>query len=153
MSLILRSKAFEAGGRIPDRYTCEGENLSPPLEWSAKPEGTQSYALLCDDPDAPSGVFSHWVLYDIPSYATQLPLGVEQEERIDQVGVHGRNSYGNTHYEGPCPPQGSTHGYYFRLYALDTELDLPSGANRGQILETMEGHILDQAELQGNFSR
>lgn len=153
MSLVLRSKAFEAGARIPNRYTCEGENLSPPLEWEARPEGTESFVLICDDPDVPSGVFSHWVLYDIPSYASELPLGVEREERPDQVGVHGRNSFGNTFYEGPCPPPGATHTYYFRLYALDIELGLPPGANRDQILPAIEGHILDRAELQGKFTR
>lgn len=153
MSMTLRSDAFQAGERVPDRYTCDGENVSPPLEWGPNPEGAESFALVCDDPDAPRGVFSHWILYDIPAHITQVSIGISREARPEGLGTHGRNDFGNTYYEGPCPPPGSTHRYCFRLYAIDRELQLPPGASRAQVLETIDGHILGQAELMGRYRR
>jgi Raf kinase inhibitor-like YbhB/YbcL family protein len=153
MSITLRSRAFQAGKRIPDRYTCEAENISPPLEWGPIPEGTESFVLVCDDPDAPRGVFSHWILYDIPKHTTEMPSAIAKQERPDTMGTHGRNDFGSTYYQGPCPPPGSTHRYYYRLYAIDTVLHMPPGASRSQILKAIDGHILDQAELMGKYSR
>lgn len=152
MAFELRSPAFEHGEPIPRRYTCDGEDLSPPLEWSDPPEGTVSLALIMDDPDAPVGTWDHWVLFDIPADVRSLPEGVPPDAEPPQGGRHGRNSWRRLGYGGPCPP-GGTHRYFFRLYALDTALGLSSGAAKGDILKAMEGHVLGQAELMGTYSR
>ena len=148
----LTSDAFESGDTIPNQYTCDGENISPPLTWLGVPEDTKALALIVDDPDAPSGVFSHWVLYNLASGRRALDEGVSPGG-IGDAGLEGRNDFGNQRYEGPCPPTGPAHTYYFRLYALDSPLDLPAGATRAQVLDAMEGHILTHTELQGTYGR
>lgn len=152
MAFELKSPAFGYGEPIPRRYTCDGEDVSPPLEWTDPPAGTVSFALIMDDPDAPVGTWDHWVLFDIPADVRSLPEGVPPDAEPPQGGRHGQNSWRRLGYGGPCPP-GGTHRYFFRLYALDTTLDLPSGATKGDVLQAMEGHILGQAELMGTYSR
>jgi hypothetical protein len=117
------------------------------------PERVESLVLICDDPDAPRGVWSHWVLYDIPADRDGLPKDFASAERTDSDGVQGRNDFGDLGYGGPCPPAGSEHRYYFRLYALDSALGLPSGANRHQVLEALEEHVVDRTELIGRYAR
>ena len=148
----LKSTAFTAGGMIPSPYTCQGKDISPPLVWSGTPKNTKSYALICDDPDAPMGTWVHWVFYNIPPSCSSLPEALEKTERPALGGIHGKSSFGDFGYGGPCPPWG-THRYYFRLHALDAMLSLGSGASKKDILEAMEGHILAKAELMGTYRK
>jgi hypothetical protein len=152
LAIHLSSNAFTEGAMIPQRYSCDGENISPPLFWTGVPSGTRSLALICDDPDAPVGTWDHWVLYNIPADATGLPESVPEKAVLDTGAVHGSNSWGRIGYGGPCPP-GGTHRYFFKIFALDTLLDLKSGATTSQLLETMEGHILGQGQLMGRYRR
>jgi hypothetical protein len=152
MPFELTSSAFAPGEPIPRRYTCDGEDISPPLGWGEPPAGTQSFALMCDDPDAPAGTWVHWVLYDLPAGARGLPEAVPPDAELADGGRHGENSWGRLGYGGPCPPSG-THRYFFRLYALDTALGLGAGASKEQLLQAMEGHVLAQAELMGTYTR
>lgn len=152
MALSLSSSAFDHQSSIPSRYTCDGEDISPPLDWGEAPSGTQAYALIMDDPDAPAGTWDHWVLYNIPASVSLLEAGIPPDEELPNGALHGRNSWQDLGYGGPCPPDG-THRYFFRLYALDSALDLSAGANKEQVLEAMEGHILGQAELMGTYTR
>lgn len=147
------SQAFASGAPIPGKYTCTGDDLSPPLRWSNLPDGVRSYALILDDPDAPSGVFTHWVLYNIPGDIEELEEGFALGRHADWRAESGRNDFGATGYGGPCPPVGEEHHYYFRLFALDTELGIGPGANRNQVLDAVRGHILDHAELMGTYQR
>ncbi len=143
----LTSAAFSPGGRIPARYTCEGEDVSPPLAWSDPPPGTQSLALIVDDPDAPGRTFTHWLAWGIDLAAR----GLEEGERPPREG---RNDFGAPGYRGPCPPPGhGPHRYRFRLLALDTALDLPAGGGRRDLERAVEGHVLGQAELVGIYER
>ncbi|MBW1697123.1 MAG: YbhB/YbcL family Raf kinase inhibitor-like protein [Deltaproteobacteria bacterium] len=148
----LRSAAFSEGEMIPRKYTCDGQDVSPPLEWSAVPEGTKSFALICDDPDAPMGTWVHWVYYDIPPQITVLPEDVGSQKKPASGGVQGINDFRKIGYGGPCPPSG-THRYYFKLYALNKALNLSPGADKQTLLKEMEGHILDRAELMGRYKR
>ncbi|MDX1662563.1 MAG: YbhB/YbcL family Raf kinase inhibitor-like protein [Candidatus Promineifilaceae bacterium] len=151
--MLLRSSTFEAGTTIPDKYTCDGENVSPPLRWGSVPDGARSLALIVDDPDAPAGVFTHWVLYNIQPNLLSLGEAISPGEETRELGTEGRNDFGNIRYEGPCPPAGPAHAYYFRLYALDTMLTLSAGATRAQLIDAMQGHILEKSELQGLYGR
>jgi Raf kinase inhibitor-like YbhB/YbcL family protein len=149
MALTLSSPAFTAGGDIPKLFTCDGSDMAPHLIWTGAPEGVRSFALIVDDPDAPSGTFTHWVLYDIPGDRTDVPSGT----RSDAIGLSGRNSRGQIGYTGPCPPSG-THRYFFRLFALDVEtLGLTAGASRNAVEDAMAAHLLERAELMGRYSR
>lgn len=150
--MILKSPAFEEGGMIPDRHTCDGENISPPLEWEGVPEGVKSYALLCEDPDAPMGSWVHWVVYDIPPSIAKLPEQVPSEAVLVNGGRQGTNDFYRMGYGGPCPPSG-THRYFFRLYALDRELDLEPGATKEQLFRAMRSHVLEEAALMGRYRR
>ena len=149
----LTSKAFEAGEMIPIKYTCQGENVSPPLEWTKVPKEAKSLALICDDPDASSsfGPFSHWVVYDIPADRSQLEEGIERDGRLPEGGLQGRNDFGNIGYGGPCPPRGETHRYYWRLFALDEPCELGPGATRQQVLDWAINHTIEQSELVAQF--
>jgi len=154
MSLDLKSDAFVNGQSIPAKYSCVGKNVSPALTWSDPPAGTQSFALIVDDPDAPMGTWVHWVLFNIPadqrSLVEDLPV---TGKNVDPNAIYfGKNSSGNTHYDGPCPPSG-THRYFFKLYALDTLVNLLPGATKDELLKAMQGHILAQGELVGTFSK
>ncbi len=152
MTLTLNSPAFGQRENIPAMYTCQGSDISPPLTWTESPEGTQSYALIMDDPDAPGGVFTHWLIYDIPASVNQLPEGMPIEPQVSN-GIQGQNDFGRTGYGGPCPPPGGPHRYRFSLYALDQKLNLEQGASKAQLLASMEEHILDRYELTGLFQR
>ena len=152
MSLEITSTAFAAGSEIPARYTCEGEDLSPPLAWTGAPEGTRSFALICDDPDAPVGTWVHWVIYNIPPDKTGLPEDVPDDNLLDDGTKQGITDFGRPGYGGPCPP-GGTHRYYFKVYALDTALDLGTGAKKKDLLKAMEGHVLAEGQLMGKYKR
>ena len=146
------SSAFAHEAPIPVKYSCDGENISPPLAWTDPPDGTESFALINDDPDAPGGVWVHWVLYNIPADARGLQEAVPAQETLSDGSQHGENSWGRRDYGGPCPP-GGTHRYFFKLYALDSMLDLGPGADKEALLTAMEGHILEETELMGTFAR
>lgn len=143
----LTSPAFAPGGPVPSRYTCDGEDVSPPLAWDGVPEGAESLALIVDDPDAPGKIWVHWVLYALPPEMTGL-----EEGAVPAGAREGMTDFGRTGYGGPCPPSG-THRYDFTLYALDARLDLPPGATKSQLLEAMEGHVLAKSGLQGRYAR
>ncbi len=156
MAMTLKSPAFADGQRIPEKYTGEGQDLSPPLEWSDPPEGTKTLALLCDDPDAPRGTWDHWLLWNVPAALRKLPEGVPDRERLPDLGggVQGANSWPKIGYGGPMPPPGhGTHHYHFILYALDAAMDLKPGANKAALQKAMKGHILAEARLVGTYSR
>lgn len=152
MSLTLSTKSFAPGGEIPRKYTCEGDNLSPELSWSEPPKGTQNFALIADDPDAPSGTFTHWVLYGVSTETRQLAEGSSRGQ-LPAGASQGRNDFGKTAYGGPCPPPGKPHRYFFKLYALDTKLGLKPGASKQQLEQAMKGHVLAQSEVMGTFKR
>lgn len=152
MAIQLISQAFSEGAMIPTRYTCDGEDVSPPLSWTDLPPETGSFALICEDPDAPVGTWDHWVLFNIPASATGLPEAVPATATLDDGSVHGNNSWRRLGYGGPCPP-GGTHRYIFSLFALDIKLDLKSGATKSGLLKAMEGHILAQTRLMGKYRR
>jgi hypothetical protein len=152
MALELTSPAFEEGEAIPEKYSCDGEDISPALNWGNLPAGTQSLALIMDDPDAPGGTWVHWVVYDIPPETTGFPEKISATGELPNGGKHGNNSWKRIGYGGPCPP-GGTHRYFFKLYALDSVLGLDTGATKGRLLKAMEGHILDQGQIKGTFSR
>ena len=149
----LTSTAFEAGETIPARFTCEGEDISPPLTWNDVPSGTQSLALICDDPDSSNGVWSHWVLYNIPANQSELIEGIKPIGQLPEGGLQGRNDFGEIGYGGPCPTIGETHRYYWRLYALDAPCDLGPGATRAQLIDWMQDHKLGTSELMARFNR
>ena len=152
MVLRVTSAAFKQGEMIPKKYTCDGLDVSPPLEWTDAPEGTKSYALICDDPDAPRGTWVHWVVFNLPSGVKALPEGVPAKETLDNGAKQGANDFRRIGYGGPCPP-GGTHRYFFKLYALDAVLNLASGATKQQLLKAMEGHILAEEQLMGRYKR
>ena len=147
MSFALTSDAFTNGQSIPAKYGCTGRNISPALAWTQAPAGTQSFALIMDDPDAPAGTWVHWVLFNILADTRSL-----QENPDTGAMSVGKNSWGDLGYGGPCPPSG-THRYFFKLYALDTTINLLPGATKEHVLKEMEGHILGQSELMGTFSK
>ena len=152
MEINITSSAFEDGGLIPAKYTCDGADVSPPLQWDAVPQGTRSIALICDDPDAPMGTWVHWVLFNLPSDAKELAENIPSEETLPNGARQGVSDFGRIGYGGPCPPSG-THRYFFKIYALDTEIGLEAGADKRQLLKTMEGHILEQGRLIGKYKR
>ena len=152
MSFQITSAAFAEGAAIPRRFTGQGDDISPPLAWDHAPAGTRSFALVCDDPDAPAGTWIHWVVYDIPADTTSLPEAVAAERKLASGAVQGTNSWGRLGYGGPMPPSG-THRYFFKIYALDTELDLEPGQTRKTLLEAMKGHVLAEAQLMGRYTR
>jgi hypothetical protein len=153
LSLNLRSPAFSDGFPVPQDYTADGRNFSPPLEWSDPPEGTRSFVLVCEDPDAPRSTFTHWVLFNLPPEARELPPNVAATPDVDGGARQGKNDFGRIGYGGPAPPPGAPHRYFFKLYALDTRLGLPAGATRQQLLEAMRDHQLAEGRLFGVYGR
>jgi len=153
MALELGSTSFVNDKFIPAKYTGEGKNVSPPLTWSGAPEGTKSFALISDDPDAPMGTWVHWVLYDIPAEKRNLPEGVKKNDVLDDASKQGQTSFMSVGYGGPYPPPGTPHRYFFKLYALDKKLNLPPGVTKEALLEAMKGHIITEAELMGKYKR
>jgi len=151
-ALELKSPAFKQGGKIPERYTCDGDDISPPLKWDNVPKGTKSFVIICDDPDAPMGTWVHWVYYDIPATVKELPENILPEENPSIGGTQGINDFKRIGYGGPCPPWG-THRYFFKLYALDDMLNLPAGLTKDQVLKRMKGHIIEKSILVGIYSR
>jgi hypothetical protein len=149
----LKTTSFTPGGFIPRRFTCEAANVSPALAWTDPPSGTQSFALIEDDPDAPSGTFVHWLIYDLPAAYRRLPEALSPNEQMPGGGRQGTNDFSRTGYSGPCPPRGKPHRYFIRLYALDAKLNLRPAATRRELDAAMKGHILAQAELMGRFQR
>ncbi len=149
MPLAITSPGFEQGQTIPDQFTCDGQDISPALQWVNAPEGIQSFVLIMDDPDAPMGTWDHWVLFNLPADTAGLPENVQELPTGTRVGG---NSWGRNDYGGPCPPD-RRHRYFFKLYALDTMLDLPDGIDKSSVEAAMGGHIMATAELVGNYNR
>jgi len=152
MSFALKTTSFSEGGSIPKKYTCDGSDLSPALQWASAPAGTQSLALIVDDPDAPVGTWTHWILWNIPPGGA-LPEGVTKVEKLSDGTLQGRNDFKRIGYGGPCPPPGKPHRYFFKLYAVNTNLDLKAGANRNELERAIKGHVLAQTELMGKYGR
>lgn len=153
MSLTLTSSDFLHEANIPSRFTCEGKDESPALQWSGTPAETRSFALIVDDPDAPVGTWVHWVAFNIPADKHDLAQGIARTADLPDGTRQGTNDFKRLGYGGPCPPPGKPHRYFFKLYALDRTLDLPGGASKAQLLAAMQDHILGQAELMGKYKR
>ncbi|MGD2152646.1 MAG: YbhB/YbcL family Raf kinase inhibitor-like protein [Gemmatimonadales bacterium] len=153
MSIEVTSTAFEDGGFIPVRHTCQGEDVSPPLGWANVPAEAKSLALICDDPDAPRGTWVHWVIYDIPPGFTGLAEAIPPHEVTPDGAKQGLNDFNRLGYGGPCPPPGGPHRYFFKLYALDIEPGLPAGATKADLLRVIKGHVLAEGQLVGKYER
>lgn len=151
----ISSRAFEDGAPIPAKYTCDGEDVSPPLEISEVPADAETLALMVDDPDAPGGVFDHWIIWGIPADVDEIPEDVPSSEEVDSLGgaLQGRNGFGEVGYRGPCPPGGPDHNYRFKLYALDTSVDLSPGVRKEDLEMKMEGHIAAESQIIGTYGR
>jgi Raf kinase inhibitor-like YbhB/YbcL family protein len=152
-AMQLTSAAFNEGGTIPKEYTADGRDVSPPLKWSGVPDGVKSFALIGDDPDAPRGTWVHWVLYNLPADGRELPEGVPAQDTLDNGAKQGTNDFHKVGYGGPSPPPGKPHRYFFKLYALDTTVDLKAGATKAQLVGAMKGHVLGEGELIGKYGR
>jgi Raf kinase inhibitor-like YbhB/YbcL family protein len=148
----LTSTAFKEGEAIPRAYTCDGVNISPPLEWSGIPSTGKTIAIVADDPDAPGGTWVHWILYNLPADNIGLVENLPASETLKAGGFQGRNDFGKIGYGGPCPPSGM-HRYFFKIYALDGELPLKAGATKAELMKAMEGHIIVQGQLMGTYRR
>lgn len=153
MALELESAAFKNGEFIPVKYTCKGEDVSPPLEWKGVPENAKSIAIILDDPDAPMGTWVHWVLYEIPANKRKLPEGLKKDKVLDDGSKQGMTDFGRVGYGGPCPPPGPAHRYFFRIYAIDGKLDLKPGLRKNAFLDAVKDHVIEEAELMGKFKR
>lgn len=151
MKIEVTSTAFDQGDMIPDKYSCKGSNMSPPLAWKNVPTQAKTIAIIADDPDAPRGTWVHWVLYNLPVNISELPEAQPQEKQLGNGASQGVNTSGKVGYEGPCPPSG-THRYYFKVYALDSELTCKDNMTKVQLLEAMKGHLLAEGELMGRYS-
>lgn len=153
MNMQITSTAFAEGQPIPDKYTCAGEDVSPPLTWSGAPAGAKSFTLITDDPDAPMGTWVHWVIFNLPPTATSLVENTPPSGELPDGSKQGANDFGKIGYGGPCPPPGRPHRYFFKIYALDATLNLKSGATKKELLRAMEGHVLAQGQLMGTYQR
>lgn len=151
MAFQITTTAFRDGGSISKRLTCDGPDVSPALSWSDPPAGTKSLAIIADDPDAPGGTWVHWVLYDLPPDTRKLPEGMTKDRELPNGALQGRNDFGKIGYNGPCPPRGSEHRYFFKLYALDSKTGLKAGATKRDLEHAMKGHILAQTQLIGKY--
>jgi len=148
----LSSAAFVEGGMLPPQFTCDGAGVSPPLSWDDVPDGTQGFALLCEDPDAPSGLFTHWLLYNLSAGSRELAEDIPKDAVLSIGARQGTNSFGDVGYGGACPPRGDrAHRYIFKLHALDTDLALAPGARREQLLDALRDHVLAEAQLTGTY--
>lgn len=152
MDIKVTSPAFGEGEMIPAEFTADGRDISPPLAWTGVPEGTKSIALINDDPDAPVGTWVHWVVYNLPAEATSLEENMPPDKTLANGTQQGTTDFGRIGYGGPAPPSG-THRYFFKVYALDTMLDLPTGATKGQVEKAMDGHVLGEGQLMGKYKR
>jgi Raf kinase inhibitor-like YbhB/YbcL family protein len=153
MKIELTSSAFAEGETIPKSYTGDGKDISPRLQWADPPEGAKSFALICDDPDAPRGTWVHWVLFNLPNDLRTLDEAVPTQETLTNGARQGKNDFGAIGYGGPAPPRGKPHRYYFKLYALDQMLDLSAGATKDQLLAAIKGHVLAEGQLMGRYGR
>jgi Raf kinase inhibitor-like YbhB/YbcL family protein len=152
-TIRLESSAIAPNSTIPPEYTCDGANYSPDLRWDAPPAETQSFVLVVDDPDAPGQAFAHWLVYNLAPDTRQLAEKLAPQQPISNGGVQGKNDFGDRGYGGPCPPHGTTHRYVFRLYALDTQLDLTPNASKRDVFNAINGHVLATGKITGLFSR
>lgn len=150
--IVLTSAAFKEGQAIPRQYTCDGVNVSPPLEWTGVPKTAKTLAIIADDPDAPAGTWLHWVLYNIPADNIGFVENVPATENLKAGGFQGKNDFGKIGYGGPCPPSG-THRYLFKIYAIDGELPLQAGATKADLEKAMQGHVVAQGQLMGTYRR
>jgi len=148
----VKSAAFGHRTSMPDKYTCDGADVSPPLEWRNAPSGTKTFAIICDTPDAPTGTWVHWVIYDIPADITKLPESVTKNGQLDIGAKQGKNDFDQIGYGGPCLPAGE-HRFFFKLYALDGPTNLKVGASKEELLQAVKGHVLAEAELMGIYAR
>ena len=153
MPFTLQSSDFANGADIPRAFTCDGEDRSPALSWSGAPDATKAFALIADDPDAPAGTWVHWTIFNIPAKAQSLPAGIEKKEQLADGAKQGRNDFRKIGYGGPCPPQGKAHRYFFKLYALGSEVNLQAGATKSDLEQAMAKQILAKAELMGRYKR
>ncbi len=153
MTFSISTTAFPPGGSIPRAFTADGKDTSPALSWQGPPAGTQAFALVCDDPDAPVGTWVHWVIWNIPATAKGLGQGVQTVKTLADGSAQGKNDFGRIGYGGPSPPPGKPHRYFFRLYALKEKLSLAPGATRSDLDKAMQGRILEAAELFGTYGR
>lgn len=153
MTFSLSSPAFTEGKRIPDQHTCQGADHSPVLQWNDPPKGTVAFALICDDPDAPVGTWVHWVIFNLPGSARNLPENVPKIKELADGSRQGTNDFSKIGYNGPCPPRGSVHRYFFKLYALSKSLNISAGVKKSDVLKAMEGSVLASAQLVGTYSR
>ena len=152
-AMEIKSAAFQEGERIPKKHTCEGEDVSPQLSWSAVPDGAKSLVLICDDPDAPVGTWVHWVLFGLSPDTTELAEGVPDGDEVLGSAKHGRNDFGALGYGGPCPPPGPAHRYFFKLYAVEDYPPLSAGATKADVMAAIEGHVLAEGRLMGRYGR
>lgn len=153
MNIQITSSAFAEGQPIPAKYTCDDKDVSPPLQWTNVPPTAKSLALISDDPDAPVGTWVHWVLYNLPTTTAGLSEGVPKSPELSNGAKQGMTDFRRIGYGGPCPPPGKPHRYFFKLYALDTVLDLKPGATKKDLLKAMEGHVLAEGQLMGTYQR
>lgn len=153
MSLALSSKSFPTGGEISKKFTCDGEDVSPELSWNAAPAGTKSFAVLADDPDAPVGNWNHWTVWNLPPESHGLPEGVGKKAQLPDGTQQGLNDFGKVGYNGPCPPPGNPHRYYFKLFALDAKLTLKDRSRKPDLEAAMKSRVLEQAEWMGRYGR
>jgi len=153
LGLKLQSTAFKDGERVPDKHTCDRENISPPLSWNKVDRSVKSWALILEDPDAPRGVFTHWIVYNIPANVTGLPEAIPAAGKLQNGAMQGKNDALKVGYTGPCPPPGPVHHYNFTLYALDNLLNLPEGVSKKPVMDAMQGHIISQGKLTGLYQR
>ena len=149
----ITTTAFAEGAMIPQRYTGDGADVSPPLAWSEPPAGVQTFALIADDPDAPRGTWTHWVLWGLPPQTADLAEAVPAVKTLPGGGHQGTNDFGKIGYGGPAPPRGKPHRYFFKLFALDARLNLAEGATKAQLEAALKGHVLEQAQLMGTYQR
>jgi len=152
MDISVKSPAFKDGEMIPSMYSCDGENISPPLMWYDPPENTETFVLISDDPDAPMGTWVHWVVYNIPPEIREFPKNIPSDPVMDGGSIQGITDFGTSGYGGPCPPSG-THRYFFKIYALDTTLPLGEGASKKDVVNAMKGHILAKGQIMGRYRR
>jgi len=153
MAFAISSTSFFNGGEIPKKFTCDGADVSPELSWTDSPPDTQSFALIADDPDAPDGTWTHWVLFDLPPITNSLPEGVTKIDELPGGERQGRNDFRKIGYNGPCPPPGKPHRYFYKLYALDRKLGLKPGADKQELEQAMQNHILGKTEWVGTYQR
>ncbi len=153
LKLQVTSPAFAQRQSIPEKYTGQGDDVSPPIQWTGAPANTKTFALICEDPDAPMGTFTHWVLFNLPPSTTALPENVAKTGTLPDGSKQGENNFNQTGYDGPMPPPGRPHRYFFRVYALDAVLPLDAGVKKADLLDAMKGHVLAEGELMGTYQR